>query len=366
MAINVFITGASGYIGGTVLHTLAVEKHPELSYRALVRKQEIADKIRKEYKNVTPVIGHLDSLELLEEEASNADIVVNIADVDHTTSPPAILRGLSKPLPNDTKPPKNRFLIHTSGTSILNDNSFGTYITEHIYNDWQAVDELVYKLPDDAWHRPAEKAVLFNEVAPRAQVVYEAIICPPCIYGKGTGPGKVVSFQMPQLIKHFVKHGKGFTVNEGETVWGNVHVLDLAELYAALFDKALSSPSGTPEPGLWGHEGYFLAATGEHHWGDVQRLTAHAMNQKGLLRASETEKLKPEEVRQIAGLEVGPLIWGCNSRGMAERGPVKLGWRGGRGTRQPPIGWWVTGKAQGIGRREIDEEIKFYEDGLVL
>jgi len=229
----------------------------------------------------------------------------------------------------------------------------------------QGVDELIYKLPDDAQHRSADKAVLFNEVAPRAQNVYEAIICPPCIYGKGTGPGKVVSFQMPELIKHFIKYGKGFTVNEGNALWGNVHVLDLAELYVALFNKALSSPSGTPEQGLWNQEGYFLAATGEHHWGMVQTLTAHALNQKGLLKTSEVCRLKPEEITAIAGLEIGPSIWGCNSRGMAERGPVKLGWRAGRGTRQPPFASWSTGRAQGIGRREIDEEIKFYEDGLV-
>lgn len=306
------------------------------------------------------------SLDILESEASKADIVINTADVDHTASPPALLRGLSRPLPTETPgtPPKPRFLIHTSGTSILSDASFGTSITTHTYHDLDRVDELVHTMPDTAWHRDADKLVLFSSSAPRAENVFTAIICPSCIYGRGTGPGKIVSFQLPQLIKHFLKRGKGFTVNAGETVWGNIHILDLAKLYAALFDKALSSPT-PPEPGLWNQEGYYLGISGEHHWGHVCRMTAHSLQQKGLLKTAEVDPLTPEEIAGIEGLEVAGKIWGCNSRGVAKRAQEKLGWWGTRGTRELPVGEWVTGRAQGIGRREVNQEVDFWEEGLV-
>jgi len=364
MTITIFITGGSGYIGGAVLNTLAVEKHPEISYRALVRDEGFAAKLIQKYPNVTPVLGDLDNVGLLEEEASKADIVINTANNDHTASPPAILRGLSTPLPNDSTPPKNRYLIHTSGTSIINDTAFGNGINPHIYND-SNVAELVDGLPDSAWHRDVDKLVLFNDYATRTQNVHVAIICPPCIYGKGTGLGKIVSWQIPQMIKHFINRGKGFIVNEGEAVWGNVHILDLAELYATLLDKALNAPlTQEVDSDIWDRNGYYLAATGEHHWGDTMRLMAHALCQKGLLKTSEVDKLTPDEIRAL-GSRTGPLEWGCNSRGIAERGRQKLSWRPQRGTREQPVGEWMTGRAIGLGRRELDEEISYYEQGLV-
>ncbi|KAF8477606.1 hypothetical protein BDZ91DRAFT_709559 [Kalaharituber pfeilii] len=365
MTVTVFVTGASGYIGGTVLNTLATEKHPEFSYRALVRSESFAEKIRSKYTNVTPVVGSLDDLNLIEEESSKADIVVNTANVDHTASPPALLRGLSRPLPNDTTPPKNRYLIHTSGTSVLNDDAFGTRLNTHIYDDYKATSELVHGLPDTAWHRDAEKLALFNDEAPRAKNVHAAIICPPCIYGRGTGPGKVVSWQLPQMIKYFIKRGKGFTVNDGEALWGNVHVLDLAELYACLFEKAVAAPNGQPEEGIWDNDGYFLAATGEHHWGETMKLMAQALHQRGHLSTAETDKLTPSEIKAL-GSPHGDQEWGCNSRGIAEHGKQKLGWKPQRGNPEQPVGDWRTGRPKGLGRKELEEEINFYEEGLIV
>lgn len=262
---------------------------------------------------------------------------------------------------DDTDKPKNRYLIHTSGTSILNDTAYGKGIQEHVYHDLNAPNELVHDMPDEAWHRNVDKLVLFEREAPRAPNVHVAIICPPCIYGKGTGPGKIVSWQLPQMIKHFIKRGKGFTVNDGEAVWGNVHVVDLAELYAILFDKALT---GQLESGLWDHDGYYLAASGEHHWGDTMKFMAQILAEKGLIKTAETDKLTPEEI-QALGSKTGALEWGCNSRGIAERGQQNLGWKPAKGTKEQPVGTWVTGRCKGLGRAELEDEIGFYENGLV-
>jgi len=363
--VRVFLTGASGYIGGTVLDTI-VKEFPSYRYAVLVRGEDSANKIKKVYPTVEIIRGDLDSLDLLEKEAAAADIVVNTANNDHTASIPAILAGLSTPFPPDDplarNPAKNRYLIHTSGTSILLDKAFGRGTrTAHMYDDGGKLQELVYNLPDDAWHRDVDKLVLFPEQCPRADNVHVAIICPPCVYGRGTGTGKIVSWQLPQMVKHFIKRGDGFTVDKGEAVWGNVHVVDLADLYALLVDLAVT---GSEDPKFWNTSGgYYLSASGEHHWGDTMKLVAQLLYQQGKTKSAEVDQLSPDEVRAL-GAKTGPLEWGCNSRGRAVHAIVGLGWKPSRGSRAPASEVWGQDVSLGLGRDELLNEIAMVEEGL--
>ena len=68
-------TGASGYIGGEVLHVLQTA-HPEYEFTVLLRNKEKADQVVNAYPKVRVVLGDLDSSALLEEEAHKADVVV--------------------------------------------------------------------------------------------------------------------------------------------------------------------------------------------------------------------------------------------------------------------------------------------------
>lgn len=67
-------TNLEGYIGGSILARLLV--HPEAStfhIVALVRSPEKAEKFKA--FGVTPVVGSLEDLHLLEEQASKANII---------------------------------------------------------------------------------------------------------------------------------------------------------------------------------------------------------------------------------------------------------------------------------------------------
>lgn len=70
-------TGATGYIGGDALHALYTA-HPEYEYAILVRNSDKGAAVAAEYPKVRLVYGGLDDSELLEEEASKADIVLRI------------------------------------------------------------------------------------------------------------------------------------------------------------------------------------------------------------------------------------------------------------------------------------------------
>src|SRR5215469_9423366 len=72
--VKIFVTGANGFIGGSVAAALVANGD---TVRGLVRTQEKADQVAA--VGVTPVIGSLDDVPLLQAEARAADAVVNAA-----------------------------------------------------------------------------------------------------------------------------------------------------------------------------------------------------------------------------------------------------------------------------------------------
>jgi uncharacterized protein YbjT (DUF2867 family) len=109
----IFITGASGYIGGSVAARLIGTGR---EVRGLVRSDEKAKRLAE--IGVTPVLGSLDDAEVLIREARASDGVVNAADSNHRSSLEALIEGLD----GSGKP-----LLHTSGSSVIADNARGDY-----------------------------------------------------------------------------------------------------------------------------------------------------------------------------------------------------------------------------------------------
>lgn len=75
MAVKVFLTGATGYIGGDALYQIH-QKYPDFEYALLVRSEDKAKKILEKYPKARIVIGGLDDSATLEKEAACADIVL--------------------------------------------------------------------------------------------------------------------------------------------------------------------------------------------------------------------------------------------------------------------------------------------------
>ena len=246
-------TGASGYIGGTALDVI-IKAHPEYEITALVRSPEKGSAVTKKYPNVKIVSGDLDSGSLIEEESSKADIVLHFADCDHVSSAKSIVAGLAKRATPS-------YLIHTSGTAILADinlaSEFGKAASDKIYDDIDNVQEIT-SLPESGHlHRDVDSIV----IGANSNTVRTAIVCPPTIYGPGSGSGNIRSNQVPGLVKSSLERGQAFQVANGATIWNNVHVQDLANLYL-LLTEAAAQPGGGKA--TWGPEGYYFAENGEH------------------------------------------------------------------------------------------------------
>jgi uncharacterized protein YbjT (DUF2867 family) len=75
MAPRIFVTGASGYVGGNFVDRLS-QSHPEYHVVALVRDKAQAEQVTAKFPNLETVFGDLDSHEVLVKEASKADVIL--------------------------------------------------------------------------------------------------------------------------------------------------------------------------------------------------------------------------------------------------------------------------------------------------
>lgn len=66
----------TGYIGGDALYHIT-QAHPEYEFTALVRNADKGAKVAQQYSKVKLVYGDLDSVDLIQEEAKKADVVLS-------------------------------------------------------------------------------------------------------------------------------------------------------------------------------------------------------------------------------------------------------------------------------------------------
>ncbi|KAL5593944.1 hypothetical protein FOBRF1_013046 [Fusarium oxysporum] len=325
MAVKLFLTGATGYIGGDTLYTL-YKNHPDFEYSLLVRTEEKGKKVAAAYPKARIVIGGLDDAELVEREAAWADIVVHTADSsDHEISAKAIAKGLAE----NHSPSRPGFWLHTGGTGILTyfdsevKKTFGEP-DDKVFNDLDGVDELV-NLPAAAFHRNIDEIILSTGFQHKDSVK-TAIICPPTIYGKGRGPISGRGRQVYELTSFILKEQYAPRIGRGLSRWNNVHVHDLSEIFELLVQAALD-PDRKDDLEIWGNHGYFLAEHGEHTWGDLSAEIGQEIQKQGFARQGKIEVREwsiEEAVQSPAGFEAAS--WGMNSRAKAGRAAKFLDW----------------------------------------
>src|SRR5471032_3554068 len=89
--MSIFLTGANGYVGGTVALRLIRAGY---AIRGLVRDEEKARQVKA--LGIEPVIGNLDDLALLAKEARAADGVIHTADSDHLGAVQTFIQALAR------------------------------------------------------------------------------------------------------------------------------------------------------------------------------------------------------------------------------------------------------------------------------
>ncbi|KAK46869.1 epimerase [Caballeronia jiangsuensis] len=280
--MNIFITGAGGFIGGSIAAGLARDGH---RVRGLIRRAEQADDLKR--LNIEPVIGSLDDTDLLATEARAADAVINAASSDHRAAVETLIGALEG---------TNKPFLHTSGSSIVGDASGGE-ASDKIYSE----DDLPAPTPDKAPRVAIDTLVL--DAAKRG--VRSAVLCNTLIYGHGAVPN-ATSVQLPRLERQAKKSGIVRHVGRGLNIWSNVHIDDVVDIYRLALEK---SPAGT----------FYFVESGEAQFRDMTTAMARALDLRG------PEDWPLEEAIEEWGYEMASYGLGSNSRVRSKRTREVLG-----------------------------------------
>lgn len=106
---SVFILGATGYVGGSVLVRFQQE-YPNIKWSALVRNPKDVSAI--EALGVKAIQGTQSDLGLIERTAAEHDVVLAIADSDDLPLTQAVLTGLESRAKSG-RAPRKPILLHT-------------------------------------------------------------------------------------------------------------------------------------------------------------------------------------------------------------------------------------------------------------
>jgi nucleoside-diphosphate-sugar epimerase len=283
--VKIFITGATGYIGGSLAEALGRAGH---AVSGLVRSAAGAAAL--EQSGVTPVRGTLDDAEVLASAARDADVTVNAADASHRAAAEAMLEALVG---------TGKAFIHTSGSSIVGTRARGERVE-------QVFDEDTPFTPSPA--RAARVAIDKMVRGSAEKGVRAMVIAPALIYGRGRGLNPH-SIQVPWLIALAKKYGVARHIGSGENRWSNVHINDLVKLYLLAIDQA---PAGA----------FYFAENGENSMREVCEAISRMLGYGG-----RTESMTVEEAAAVWGDGPANDTMGSNSRVRAKRARAELGWR---------------------------------------
>ncbi|CAF3814976.1 unnamed protein product [Adineta steineri] len=326
--INIFLTGATGYIGGSVLTSLL--QHPNASnfnITTLIRGGDDERVKKLASLNVTPLIGSNDSFDIIEKAASESHVTIHTANsADDLPSTKAIISGLNKRTKQTGKP---AIYIHTSGTGVISEDVRGKKGSGIVFSDLNP--DQINGLADKQPHRNVD--LLIINAADGNPLLKTAIVLPPTIYGIGTGPFNRDSVQLPLLVRAAIKRHKAETIGRGEATWNNVHIADLADAFVIIFDQLVATygpdakPNAQPSPYLTtGREGYYFAENGQHTWRQLSEKIGEVLYKKKIATSPEVTSFPEDEVESSLWGKDSWYVVGSESNSKAER-VRKLGWK---------------------------------------
>src|SRR6516162_3089119 len=278
--MRIFVTGASGFIGGAVALALIAAGH---RVRGLVRSRAKADVVAAH--GIEAVVGSLDDATVLQAEARAADAVVNAASSDHRGAVEAfiaIMSGSGKPF------------LHSSGSSIVADLAMGEP-SDRIFDEATPVEPLPERAP----------RVAIDRLVLAASGIRSVVLCNTMIYGNALGP-PAQSVQIPALVHQAKGYGVARYIGRGRNRWSNVHIADVAALYALALAKA---PAGT----------FMYVESGEEALGDIAAAIA------ARLGLGAAQSWSAEQAIAAWGRSMAVFSLGSNSR-VRGKAALALGW----------------------------------------
>ncbi|KAF4820098.1 hypotheticall protein [Colletotrichum siamense] len=331
---KLLITGATGYIGGTVLTQLLNSTVPEtksLSFSALVRHQSQAGIFAE--KGIQPILFNgLDDIAILRQAAGDHDIIIHIANSFHKASAEAMLQGLHD---RKVKTGKTGIFIHTSGTSNVADFPITKkYRGTRVFSDKEDIFSYEKSLDLQEPYQNRSVDIFVAETGKRLGVDTYSI-WPPLVFGIGTGFFRTLSNgQLPMLMRLALANGESQYVGEGAGRWSHVHVEDLAALYETVVASAIAGKISPHDRAI------FFAEIGSSSFAKIADNIGRAGLKLGALKTAKASSMSLESIArdQFHGdMNWAEIVFGSESL-VAANLSREIGWK----PKKTAVDWEAT------------------------
>ncbi|KAJ5808690.1 hypothetical protein N7474_009959 [Penicillium riverlandense] len=284
MNTDILVTGAGGYIGGSIVADFASHRGGLLEtakIHAAVRSKEQARSLSKLDVSVLQV-------DLSDQEALSGYVLRNdIGIIIHTATSidaQVALNLITALRRRRETSGKETFFVHTSGLSAFDANTgwpFGEV------KDSDPVFDLEKQSADSYIVRQVD---VFIAEQTKAAGLTGVIVMPPTLHGRGTGTWNQLSPQIPALVKASLKHKQVYKFSENREVI-LTHISDLTTFYAQLMEAILQRKQ-LPT----GEQGYYFTVSHAVAWWDILDRLAVAMHARGLVNEPTTKVWPSDEV----------------------------------------------------------------------
>lgn len=281
---TIFVTGISGYIGGSLAVAL---KKSGYTILGLVRRD--GDEAFVRDSGMIPVRGDLKNVDVIIKALEKCDAVIHTAECDDPEIVSIFLTHLCG---------TGKTFIYTSGSAIV--------------ANWQNPETSSFVFTEDfpvESREPFPHRIEINKAVLRASLsgVRSIVIVPGMVYGTGLFLSKK-SKQIPLLVTTAKQLGKAVYIGSGAHRWSQIHIEDLSALYLAALERA--------KPGS-----LFFAENGDASFKDI----ALAIHRK-LQFSGAPVSLSKKQAAEYWGEMMATVALGSDCRINADKARLFLNW----------------------------------------